>query len=283
MQVFREIKPLRAYLDAKRAEQATIGLVPTMGALHEGHLSLVKGAVDDNDITVTSIFVNPAQFNNPEDLAHYPRTLDEDLAMLQRYDGQIVFYPSANEIYKEKPVITLGFGQLEEILEGKFRPGHFHGVGMVVTKLFNIIKPDRAYFGQKDLQQFAVIRRLVQDFSFDVELKCMPIIREAGGLALSSRNRRLDPADRQRATKLYKALRIAQDLYHQHLPPSKVKKEVEEFFSRSDITLEYFEIVDTRHLQPLESTLADGPVALCIAAYVGDVRLIDNIIIGNEY
>ncbi len=283
MQVFREIKPLRAYLDAKRAEQATIGLVPTMGALHEGHLSLVKGSVDDNDITVTSIFVNPVQFNNPGDLAHYPRTLDEDLAMLQRYKGQVVFHPSANEVYKQEPMITLGFGPLGKTLEGQFRPGHFHGVGMVVAKLFNIVKPHRAYFGQKDLQQFAVIRRLVEDFSFDVELKCMPIIREPDGLALSSRNKRLDPDERQKAAKLYEALGIAHDLYRRRVSPDQVKKEVEGFFSMSDVTLEYFEIVNASSLNPLESTFANEPVALCIAAYVGEVRLIDNLIIGNEY
>ncbi len=283
MQVFREIKPLRAYLDAKRAEQATIGLVPTMGALHEGHLSLVKGSVDDNDITVTSIFVNPVQFNNPGDLAHYPRTLDEDLAMLQRYKGQVVFHPSANEVYKQEPMITLGFGPLGKTLEGQFRPGHFHGVGMVVAKLFNIVKPHRAYFGQKDLQQFAVIRRLVEDFSFDVELKCMPIIREPDGLALSSRNKRLDPDERQKAAKLYEALGIAHDLYRRRVSPDQVKKEVEGFFSMSDVTLEYFEIVNASSLNPLQSTFANEPVALCIAAYVGEVRLIDNLIIGNEY
>ncbi|MCG8391390.1 MAG: pantoate--beta-alanine ligase [Cytophagales bacterium] len=279
MQVFREIKPLRAYLDAKRAEQATIGLVPTMGALHEGHLSLVKGSVDDNDITVTSIFVNPVQFNNPGDLAHYPRTLEEDLAMLQRYKGQVVFHPSANEVYKQEPMITLGFGPLGKILEGQFRPGHFHGVGMVVAKLFNIVKPHRAYFGQKDLQQFAVIRRLVEDFSFDVELKCMPIIREPDGLALSSRNKRLDPDERQKAAKLYEALGIAHDLYRRRVSPDQVKKEVEGFFSKSDVALEYFEIVNASSLNPLQSTFANEPVALCIAAYVGEVRLIDNLII----
>ena len=283
MQVFREIKPLRAYLDAKRAEQATIGLVPTMGALHEGHLSLVKGSVNDNDITVTSIFVNPVQFNSPGDLAHYPRTLDEDLAMLQRYKGQVVFHPSANEVYKQEPMITLGFGPLGKTLEGQFRPGHFHGVGMVVAKLFNIVKPHRAYFGQKDLQQFAVIRRLVEDFSFDVELKCMPIIREPDGLALSSRNKRLDPDERQKAAKLYEALGIAHDLYRRRVSPDQVKKEVEGFFSMSDVTLEYFEIVNASSLNSLESTFANEPVALCIAAYVGEVRLIDNLIIGNEY
>ena len=279
MQVFREIKPLRAYLDAKRAEQATIGLVPTMGALHEGHLSLVKGSVDDNDITVTSIFVNPVQFNNPGDLAHYPRTLEEDLAMSQRYKGQVVFHPSANEVYKQEPMITLGFGPLGKILEGQFRPGHFHGVGMVVAKLFNIVKPHRAYFGQKDLQQFAVIRRLVEDFSFDVELKCMPIIREPDGLALSSRNKRLDPDERQKAAKLYEALGIAHDLYRRRVSPDQVKKEVEGFFSKSDVALEYFEIVNASSLNPLQSTFANEPVALCIAAYVGEVRLIDNLII----
>ena len=254
-----------------------------MGALHEGHLSLVKGSVDDNDITVTSIFVNPVQFNNPGDLAHYPRTLDEDLAMLQRYKGQVVFHPSANEVYKQEPMITLGFGPLGKTLEGQFRPGHFHGVGMVVAKLFNIVKPHRAYFGQKDLQQFAVIRRLVEDFSFDVELKCMPIIREPDGLALSSRNKRLDPDERQKAAKLYEALGIAHDLYRRRVSPDQVKKEVEGFFSMSDVTLEYFEIVNASSLNPLQSTFANEPVALCIAAYVGEVRLIDNLIIGNEY
>ena len=283
MQVFREIKPLQAYLEVKRAAQASVGLVPTMGALHKGHLSLVKGSVEDNDITVTTIFVNPTQFNNPADLANYPRMLGDDLAMLGDYENQVVFHPQPGEMYQCEPVMSLEFGRLGQMMEGQFRPGHFNGVGIVVAKLFNIVKPHRAYFGQKDLQQFAVIHQLVKDFSFDIELKCMPIIREPDGLALSSRNRRLNPAERRKATRLYKALEMAQSLYHQQIPPEKIKAEVEGFFSSSEVKLEYFEIVNAKSLEQVSDSSLERDVAMCIAAYVGDVRLIDNIIIGNEY
>ncbi len=282
MQVFREIKALQAYLEIKKCEGATIGLVPTMGALHDGHLSLVKKSIQDNHITVTSIFVNPVQFNNPDDLIRYPGTLEEDLTLLGEVGDHVVFYPEQQEMYADKPVVSMDFGELERRMEGEFRPGHFNGVGIVVAKLLGIAKPHKAYFGQKDLQQFAVIQQLVKDLSYDVELKCMPIIREPDGLALSSRNRRLSPAERKKAPIFYEALKMAEKLYLQGNSIDFIGTEVRNLFDSGEVILEYFEIVDACSLEKIEDTTKKN-VAMCIAGYVGEIRLIDNVIIGNEY
>lgn len=296
MQVFHTIADLRYYLLLQRLQGKSIGFVPTMGALHIGHLSLIEASRLANDVTVCSIFVNPIQFNNPDDLARYPRTLEADCVMLDIARCDVVFAPSAEEIYGqasvgfkrqtpsptdayEKPVLKFDFGDLERVMEGKFRPGHFNGVGIVVAKLFNIVQPERTYFGQKDLQQVAVIRRMMIDLGFQIELNVCATLREADGLAMSSRNRNLTPDERQIASHIYKGLCIAKEA----LVSGKTTAEVQEgmaahFAEQPAFQLEYFEIVHAHTLQTVEAIQPVGETALCIAAYLGKVRLIDNMI-----
>lgn len=278
MQVFFEIKTLQEYLQNQRKLGKSAGFVPTMGALHQGHLSLIETAKNQNDIVVCSIFVNPTQFNNPHDLAVYPRTLEADCQMLEEANCDIVFAPSAAEMYPSLPTLKFDFGTLENVMEGKFRPGHFNGVGIVVSKLFNIVQPNKAYFGQKDLQQCAVINCLVKDLSFSLDLVICPTQREKDGLAMSSRNRNLSEEQRVIAPEIYKSLTAASELL-KHQSSTVVKQFVKEYFEViEDIELEYFEISDFDTLLPIEE-LSVGKTALCIAAFMGKTRLIDNIII----
>jgi len=278
MQVFFEIKTLQEYLQNQRKLGKSVGFVPTMGALHQGHLSLIETAKNQNDIVVCSIFVNPTQFNNPHDLAVYPRTLEADCQMLEEANCDIVFAPSAAEMYPSLPTLKFDFGTLENVMEGKFRPGHFNGVGIVVSKLFNIVQPNKAYFGQKDLQQCAVINCLVKDLSFSLDLVICPTQREKDGLAMSSRNRNLSEEQRVIAPEIYKSLTAASELL-KHQSSTAVKQFVKEYFEViEDIELEYFEISDFDTLLPIEE-LSVGKTALCIAAFMGKTRLIDNIII----
>lgn len=256
----------------------TIGFVPTMGALHEGHLDLVKKSKKECDITVASIFVNPTQFNNPEDFAKYPITLEPDLKQLEAEGTDFVFLPDTSTIYPEKPVLTLNFGELEHVLEGEFRPGHFNGVGIVISKLFHIIRPDKAYFGQKDLQQVAVIKRLVQDLSFNLELVVVPTRREIDGLAMSSRNLRLNPAERTQALILYSSLTKAKDELLAGKPWLDVRNQIRQDFKETSLArLEYFELVHPEHFTRFETFEPDQKSSICVAAYLGSVRLIDNL------
>ncbi|GAB3913115.1 pantoate--beta-alanine ligase [Larkinella knui] len=251
-----------------------------MGALHSGHISLIEASKANNDLTVCSIFVNPTQFNNPDDLARYPHALEADCQLLEAAGCDLVFAPSVDEIYPSNPVLKLNFGDLETVLEGAFRPGHFNGVGIVVSKLFNIIQPDRAYFGQKDLQQVAVVKRLIRDLGFQMELVRMPIVREDDGLAMSSRNRNLSPAERREAPALYQALIKAQEILHNEGTIEAAKTAVESDLQKHpDFRLEYFEIANADTLQPVSQRLAPGATALCIAAHLGKTRLIDNLIL----
>ncbi|MBB6002958.1 pantoate--beta-alanine ligase [Arcicella rosea] len=278
MQVFFEIKTLQAYLQNQRQLSKSVGFVPTMGALHQGHLSLIETAKNQNDIVVCSIFVNPTQFNNPHDLAVYPRTLEADCKMLEEANCDIVFAPSATEMYPSLPTLKFDFGTLENVMEGKFRPGHFNGVGIVVSKLFNIVQPNKAYFGQKDLQQCAVINCLVKDLSFSLDLVICPTQREKDGLAMSSRNRNLSEEQRVIAPEIYKSLTASAALL-KNQSSTAVKQFIKEYFDViEDIELEYFEISDFETLLPIEE-LSVGKTALCIAAFMGKTRLIDNIII----
>ena len=275
---FDTVAALRHYLNSIRPEQ-TIGFVPTMGALHEGHTTLLETARRENEVVVSSIFVNPVQFNNPDDLARYPRTLEADCQQLEAAGCDVVFAPSVNEMYPEPPALRLNFGALETVLEGAFRPGHFNGVGIVVAKLFNIVQPDRAYFGQKDLQQVAVIRRLIHDLSFPVELIRCSTVREADGLAMSSRNRNLTPAERRQAPILFQALTQAHELLTEGQGISQAKDAVTSVLSRHpDFRLEYVEVVNTDTLQLASEVLAPGQTAICLAAHLGNVRLIDNLV-----
>jgi len=275
---FDTIASLRQHLAGLRANQS-IGLVPTMGALHEGHLTLIQQARQQTDVVVCSIFVNPVQFNNADDLARYPRTLDADCALLETVGCDIVFAPSADEMYPEAPSLTLNFGELETVMEGAFRPGHFNGVGLVVAKLFNIVQPDKAFFGQKDLQQVAVIRSLIRNLSFPVELVRSPTVRETDGLAMSSRNRNLTPDEREQATTLFAALTLAHDQLIDGRTPAQVKAAVRAFIdAKPAFRLEYIEIANADTLMPADEVLAPGQTAICLAAHLGKVRLIDNLV-----
>jgi pantoate--beta-alanine ligase len=258
-----------------------VGLVPTMGALHAGHIALVEAARQTCDVVITSVFVNPIQFNNPDDLARYPRTLEADAAMLEAAGCDAVFAPSASEMYSQQPALRLNFGDLETVMEGAFRPGHFNGVGIVVAKLFNLVQPDRAYFGQKDLQQVAVIRRLIQDLSFPIELIRFPTVREMDGLAMSSRNRNLTADERAVAPAIFESLTLAQRLLAGGQTVEEVKAVVADFFSaRANVgfRLEYIEVANADTLRPALMVQAPGQTAICIAANLGKVRLIDNVV-----
>jgi len=278
MRQFTSIPALRQHLSTLDPAQ-TVALVPTMGALHEGHLALVEQARKENDVVICSIFVNPVQFNNPADLAHYPRTLDADQALLEPAGCDVIFAPAADEMYPEPPALMLNFGELEAVMEGAMRPGHFNGVGIVVAKLFNIVQPHRAYFGQKDLQQVAVVRRLIRDLSFPVELIRFSTVREPDGLALSSRNRNLTSAERQQAPALYEALTMVQNLLREGQSVPQAKAAVLGFLAnRPGFRLEYVEVANADTLQPVSEVLAPGQTAICIAAHLGHVRLIDNLV-----
>lgn len=280
MKIFKEIKSLKAFLSQKWGS-VSIGLVPTMGALHAGHLSLIEASRKENGLTICSIFVNPAQFNNPKDLEKYPRTLERDLEMLKRADCDVVFAPEAKDMYETEPTIRFEFGELDKILEGKFRPGHFSGVALVVAKFFNIVKPSIAYFGQKDFQQFKIIERLVKELKFDLQLKPMPILREPDGLAMSSRNMRLNGNERKKATILFQSLTEAHKLIRNGTLLSKVKEIVKlKCESIEGVRLEYFELASLENLNAQES-VTDKAILL-IAAYVGEVRLIDNLLLNEN-
>ena len=278
MLFFDTIAALRQHLNSLPSTQ-TIGLVPTMGALHEGHTTLIETARPDVGVVVSSIFVNPTQFNNPDDLARYPRPLEADLQHLEAAGCDVVFGPSVNEMYPEPTVLRLNFGNLETGLEGAFRPGHFNGVGIVVAKLFNTVQPHRAYFGQKDLQQVAVVRRLIRDLGFPIELVRCPTVREFDGLAMSSRNRNLTPTERKQASLLFRALTQAQQMLTQGDSPAQAKSAVMEMVNAEpSFRLEYVEVVNADTLQPAHEVLAPGQTAICLAAHLGKVRLIDNVV-----
>ncbi|MCU0445826.1 MAG: pantoate--beta-alanine ligase [Microscillaceae bacterium] len=279
MQIFDKIIDLKSFLREQRAQNKSIGFVPTMGALHAGHLALIEQSNAANDITVCSIYVNPTQFNNPNDLAKYPRTFKADVELLGQYDQCVVFAPQDFEMYPEKPHLVFDFGNLELVMEGKFRPGHFNGVAIVVAKLFHIVHPNRAYFGQKDLQQCLIVKQLVKDLSFDLELIICPTVRESDNLAMSSRNLRMDAEDRALAGQIPQILFMARDLVLANRDFPNIKKTVEDAFAKLPIQLEYFQITNADTLLNINTRDEAKRIALCIAAYLGDVRLIDNIII----
>lgn len=281
MEILNTAAALQAHTETWRREGKRIGLVPTMGALHEGHLQLVRAAAQDCDVVVVSIFVNPTQFNNPDDFRLYPRLPEADAGLLEPAGCTALFLPSVEEMYPQPTVLRFDFGPLERVMEGEHRPGHFNGVATVVSKLFHLSRPHRAYFGQKDFQQVAVVRQLVQDLSFDLELVAYPTIRETDGLAMSSRNRRLDAPARSVAPQLYQALQLAAELVRQGaVTPDEVQAAATEFLAREPaITLEYLAVVDAHTLQPLTEWQSGQPVALCLAAHLGGVRLIDNVVV----
>ncbi len=280
MEIIRTVKRLEEALGKARSEGLSIGRVPTMGALHAGHKSLVDCARAQNDVVVVSVFVNPTQFNNAADLATYPRTEAADEALLDASGVDYMFLPSVEEVYPQPDTRVFNLGPVAEVMEGPMRPGHFNGVCQIVSKLFGMVKPHRAYFGEKDFQQIAVIRRMVELEGFEVEIVDCPIVREADGLALSSRNVRLTPEGRQVAPGIHRVLAESVRLKENGMNPGEVEDEVvRQINSLPGLTTEYFSIVDAITMQPLaawESAGAAGAVG-CVTVYCGDVRLIDNI------
>jgi len=277
MQIFNEIDPLKAFLVEKRTQGKTVGFVATMGALHEGHLELIRNSQNDNSITICSIFVNPSQFNNPSDLQKYPRTLDTDIAHLKKVGCDALFYPEVGTMYDQESFVRFDFGHLDKVMEGEFRPGHFSGVALVVSKLFHIVEPDIAYFGQKDWQQFAIIRQLSRELKFNIQVKSVPTLREASGLAMSSRNARLTSAQREKAAILNHVLKEAIVQLKNGKPISHVKDGAKARLGYDpEIQLEYFEVADSENLKALTDVKESARPILCIAAFVGEVRLIDN-------
>ena len=277
MEIVRTVAQLESLLAQARAK-GSVGLVPTMGALHAGHLSLIERARRDNDTVVVSVFVNPTQFNNPTDLATYPRTEEADAALLEAAGVDYVFMPSVEEIYPEPDTRVFDLGPVAEVMEGAMRPGHFNGVAQIVSKLFRFTRPTRAYFGEKDFQQIAVIRRMAALEGFDdIEIIDCPIKREADGLAMSSRNVRLTPAQRSLAPVIALTLRASLEKARE-LTVAQVKTWVTETIDRYPfMKVEYYEIVDPVDLQPVAGEFKCEGVVGCITVYCGEVRLIDNI------
>ena len=283
MQIFTKIEPLRAFLSRKKAEQKSIGLVPTMGALHPGHLFLVQSSKAENQVTVSTIYVNPTQFNNPSDLEKYPRSLEKDIALLEKGGCDVLFCPDTREMYPRSSTVKFDFGPLNKILEGEFRPGHFSGVALVVSKFFNIVQPNIAYFGQKDFQQFTIIARLVDELQFGIQLRCIPTLREPDGLAMSSRNLRLNEQERKKAIILFKSLLFANLALLQGNPLNEVKGHVRKIWEQEkDVKLEYFELADRENLILSDRVKSADQSIILIAGYVGEVRLIDNMIVAEK-
>jgi len=277
MEIFKKIAPLKVYLEEIRRSGKTIGLVPTMGALHKGHIALISASRAQNSHTICSIYVNPMQFNNPADLQKYPRTLEQDVKLLEAAGCDVLFYPDNEDMYEGKSVLKFDFGDLDKVMEVKYRPGHFSGVALVVSKLFNIVDPDNAYFGQKDWQQFAVIQQVVTELKFGLTLHSIPTLRETDGLAMSSRNLRLNGMERQQATIFYNALSLAKEKLKKGEEIARVKRLVGEMVEKADgVKLEYFEVAESNSLNLLEAVDGVERPILCIAGYVGEVRLIDN-------
>lgn len=279
MHIFKEIAPLRAHLNTLRSSTNSIGFVPTMGALHEGHLSLIRASKKENKLTVCSIYVNPTQFGNPEDLAKYPRTLEKDLMMLEQASCDVVFCPTNEEMYAPSESLHIQFDDLDRKLEGEFRPGHFSGVAVVVAKLFHIVMPDNAYFGQKDFQQVMVVSLLVQALKFNIRIISMPIIREADGLAMSSRNQRLSADERKRAAMLYQCLQLTCEGLKSGESLDGLRNRVVSLCHENAIKLEYLAVVDKTNFVEMNYVTKPERAVVLIAAYVGTVRLIDNMFV----
>jgi len=275
MEVFNHIKNIRECLNTYGEKHLSVGFVPTMGALHDGHISLIQKAKNENNIVVCSIFVNPIQFNNKEDLEKYPRNLEKNIKILSEANCDILFCPDVEEMYPEEIHTKYDFGYLDKILEGKYRTGHFNGVAIVVKKLFEIIEPSKAYFGEKDFQQLAIVKQLVKTEHIPVEIISCPIIREKDGLAMSSRNIRLNPEEKKIAPVIYQLLLKSKEKT-KSLTVEELKKWAEDELKKYPFTVEYFEIADSETLKSISKwEESEKPIAL-IAFYLGKIRLIDN-------
>ena len=279
MEIIRTVDGLRKRIAQDRAEGKTVGLVPTMGALHAGHISLVDRARAENDVVVVSVFVNPTQFNNAEDLATYPRTEEADCAKLEAAGVDVAFIPSVEEVYPEPDTRQFDLGEVAAVMEGAMRPGHFNGVAQIVSKLFAIVEPDRAYFGEKDFQQIAVIKKMVQLEGFKLEIVSCPIRREDDGLAMSSRNTRLTPEQREVAPAIHRALAESVEWGKSHTLAETRQHVIDAINAVPHMEVEYYEIVDPLTMQPLAewSDAENGNPVGCVTVYCGKVRLIDNI------
>lgn len=277
MKIIHTIKELQAEVSAQKNAGKRVGLVPTMGALHAGHASLVERSVAENDVTVVSIFVNPTQFNDKNDLVKYPRTLEADCQLLQSVGASIAFAPSVEEVYPEPDTRSFSYAPLDTVMEGAFRPGHFNGVCQIVSKLFDMVQPHRAYFGEKDFQQLAIIREMVRQMQYPLEIIGCPIVREADGLAMSSRNTRLSADERTTALNISRTLFESQEFAKSHTL-AETKAFVEEGIAATDgLRLEYYEVVDERTLQTVREWDEAKGIVGCITVFCGEVRLIDNI------
>lgn len=279
MQIIETVSELLTYVENGKRKGLKTGLVPTMGALHEGHLSLVRKSVKENDATIVSLFVNPTQFNNPEDLATYPRQEEEDFKLLARENADVVFAPKVSEIYPDDSYKNKEYrlGNVAEVMEGKFRPGHFQGVAMIVNRLFQLCRPTRAYFGMKDFQQIAVIREMIKSEGIDVEIVPCPIVREESGLALSSRNQLLTEHQKKEAASIHKVLKQSLEFAKSLSVEETRHRVITEIEKSPELKVEYFEIVDGKTLIPIEEWEESQFIVGCVTVYAGKVRLIDNI------
>ncbi|HON17735.1 MAG TPA: pantoate--beta-alanine ligase [Salinivirgaceae bacterium] len=277
MEIFRDKNSLITHIKSIKDSGKTIGFVPTMGALHEGHLSLIRTAQQEIDVVVVSIFVNPTQFNNKEDLRLYPRKEASDLEKLQAIQCDVVFVPDEQEMYPEPDTREFDLGHFAHVMEGKFRPGHFNGVVQIVTKLFDVVQPHKAYFGQKDFQQLAIIQYITKKLGYSIEIVPVPTVRESDGLAMSSRNERLTPEQRAIAPLIYKTLQNAV-LKQKSLSVSELELWVTEQINQLPfLRVEYFQVVNSETLLPINNWHEKCKIIGCIAVFCGDVRLIDNI------
>lgn len=280
MRVYKSALDISAYVQKRKAEKHTVGFAPTMGALHAGHVSLIAQSRKKCSRTISSIFVNPTQFNDASDLKKYPKTLEKDRAMLSKAKCNALFYPTVKEVYPKKldTSINVDFGELVNVLEGEFRPGHFAGVAQVVNRLLDIVQPDMIFMGQKDFQQFTIIQHMIDALQIPTQLVVCPIIREKDGLAMSSRNVRLEPHFREHAPVIYKTLKAAKK-ESKNSTPGKIQKQAMKTLSKNDFKPEYFRIVDGHTLRPIRSFATAKYVVACTAVWAGDVRLIDNMIL----
>jgi len=283
MLLFKKVADLQKYIQGERSKGKIIGFVPTMGALHQGHLSLIKKSKSQADITVCSIFVNPTQFNEKGDLDKYPRTIGADIELLTSVETNVLFLPEVNEVYPPglDTTLKLDFGALATVMEGAFRPGHFDGMAQVVWRLLNIVEPDQLFMGQKDFQQLTIVREMLRQMQSEIELIMCPIVREEDGLAMSSRNVRLPEAHRKAAVVLSRTLGAAKNQINE-MSPSELRSWGMEQLQLPDFKPEYFEIVDGISLQPINSFDDSEFCVACVAVWVGEVRLIDNMVLKEQ-
>ena len=277
MNIYKTTEELRSFVTEERKQGHRIAFVPTMGALHEGHLSLVRRALKENDCCIVSVFVNPTQFNNPRDLETYPRTLDADSRLLASIGTTALFVPEVETIYPEPDTRVFHVGAVAEVMEGKYRPGHFNGVMQVVSRLFNLVQPDCAYFGEKDFQQIAVLRAMAREIKSPVEIIACPIVREEDGLARSSRNTLLSEEGRAQAPNIYRILSESRTWCQELSPKAVIERATQLLDAIPTLRVEYFEIVDANTLQPITRWEDSSKPHGCITVYCGEVRLIDNI------